>query len=286
MQLRKQLRKPIPKRIELKVKLKNKRTCCVCHEYGKEILIHHIDGNPSNNHESNLAVLCLIHASEADASLRTGKLGAGKKLPSEEVRLHKKTWERKVKAETKLEKRNISIKDRKQLEILYKFEIFKRKNEILTFSSNQKSLILSNFAFIEQIQLDGILSDIKITQAILETYGDIALQSGGNENILVPLLDGIKNLFLYLTGTKHLKLSSHNRKYMLMSLSVIETVGMYATQVSDDFKSKVLIKLCRTIRDLADIGVLYNFNKFLEKVFRVLILMKKTAKSMNLIYEK
>lgn len=34
-------------------------TCCICHERGKEIQLHHIDEDPQNHVIKNLAVLCL-----------------------------------------------------------------------------------------------------------------------------------------------------------------------------------------------------------------------------------
>ena len=43
---------------------------------------------------ANLAVLCLVHASAADAGLKKGKLGSGKKLKPDEVREFKKIWEK------------------------------------------------------------------------------------------------------------------------------------------------------------------------------------------------
>jgi hypothetical protein len=62
-------------------------------------LVHHIDGNNSNNIESNLAVLCLVHASQADAGIKPGKLGSGKKLKPDDVTQYKRIWERKIELE-------------------------------------------------------------------------------------------------------------------------------------------------------------------------------------------
>jgi hypothetical protein len=40
-------------------------TCCVCRDQGKETVIHHIDGDPSNNERGNLAVLCMQDHNDA-----------------------------------------------------------------------------------------------------------------------------------------------------------------------------------------------------------------------------
>ena len=81
------MRPKFPPSLERRLLVNNSTVCFVCQGdgYGKGVSIHHIDGNNSNNIESNLAVLCLVHASMADAGLRKGKLGAGKKLKPDSV---------------------------------------------------------------------------------------------------------------------------------------------------------------------------------------------------------
>ena len=59
--------------------------------------LHHIDGDPSNNGEMNLAVLCLDCHSRV-----TGDEGLGRRYSQAEVRLYKTRWEetcRTVKAD-------------------------------------------------------------------------------------------------------------------------------------------------------------------------------------------
>jgi len=54
-------RVPIPENIRTKVLYASDSTCCVCAELGmgKNVQIHHIDGNRNNHTFDNLAVLCL-----------------------------------------------------------------------------------------------------------------------------------------------------------------------------------------------------------------------------------
>lgn len=86
----------VPPNKEVRILVRNKHTCCICRNSDREAIIHHIDGNPSNNKDENLAVLCLDHASKADAGLKKGKLGAGKKFTAEEIKRYKELWENKV----------------------------------------------------------------------------------------------------------------------------------------------------------------------------------------------
>ena len=48
----------IPSDVAAKILFLSDRTCCICRQHGKVIQIHHIDSDPSNNVEGNLAVLC------------------------------------------------------------------------------------------------------------------------------------------------------------------------------------------------------------------------------------
>ena len=68
------------------------RTCCVCNERGKTVQIHHIDDNPSNNGNENLAVLCLECHNDTQI-----KGGFGRKLNSELVIKYRNDWLLRVK---------------------------------------------------------------------------------------------------------------------------------------------------------------------------------------------
>lgn len=78
------------------VQFKANRTCCVCRIPNLHYQLHHIDEDPSNNVEENLAVLCLqCHANTQIASAFARKLNAA------QVRLYKADWESLVATERK-----------------------------------------------------------------------------------------------------------------------------------------------------------------------------------------
>jgi len=60
-------RPPIPEDTFIKILYESKRTCCVCRDPSKPLIIHHIDEwNISKSHdENNLVVLCLEHHDQA-----------------------------------------------------------------------------------------------------------------------------------------------------------------------------------------------------------------------------
>ncbi len=80
-------RQDIPDHVSTVVLAANNHTCCICHKR-KHVQLHHIDGDPSNNREMNLAVLCLDCHSRV-----TGDEGLGRRYSEAEVRLYKSRWE-------------------------------------------------------------------------------------------------------------------------------------------------------------------------------------------------
>lgn len=71
-------RKPVPDDTQKSVLLKSRRRCCLCFWLtGRdEVLkgqIAHLDGNPENNAEENLAFLCFDHHDEYDGTTSTAK---------------------------------------------------------------------------------------------------------------------------------------------------------------------------------------------------------------------
>lgn len=88
-------RTPIPKKIQESLKEKNLFVCCICKERGLGVNLHHIDGNPNNNTENNLAVLCVkehdrYHRPHAYDILNHLELGA------EKINKFKVEWEETV----------------------------------------------------------------------------------------------------------------------------------------------------------------------------------------------
>lgn len=80
-------RVPIPDDMATEVLFLADRTCCVCHQSGKQVQLHHIDEDPSHNEVDNLAVLCL----ECHAQTQfTG--GFGRKLNAGLVRRYRAHW--------------------------------------------------------------------------------------------------------------------------------------------------------------------------------------------------
>jgi len=84
---------PVPENVATLLMFRSDRTCCVCHERGEPIQIHHIDEDPSNNQSDNLAVLCFHCHDETQI-----KGGFGRKLDAAQVTYFRDDWHRRVEA--------------------------------------------------------------------------------------------------------------------------------------------------------------------------------------------
>lgn len=260
----------ILKKVKVKLLVKNKRTCCICRDFsaGRDINIHHIDGNPSNNNPQNLAVLCLTHASQADAGLKKGQVGSGKKLSPEEVTLFKQKWESKVQAEVQIEKHPIVKHKKEQMEILYKFEINKIKNEILSLPKNQKEQRTIKFEFLQQLVLEEFTSGLNLRKMIMDALGDMSARSVGDSYIAVPIIRTIQGLFLHLIGPEEVKIDKADRNLLIKALDNLEILGDFGAWLAHD--RKTLRETCQTIFELSEIAYLYDFELFIKSARKVL----------------
>ena len=81
------IRIPIPPDLAAETLFRSDRTCCVCRIANKQVQIHHINDDPSDNRSANLAVLCL----ECHAQTQMSG-GFGRKLNAEVVTLYRDHW--------------------------------------------------------------------------------------------------------------------------------------------------------------------------------------------------
>jgi hypothetical protein len=262
------MRQKLPHSLERLVLVNNRHCCCVCQGdgYGKEILIHHIDGNNSNNIESNLAVLCLVHASMADAGLRQGKLGAGKKLKPDSIKQYKAIWQRKIKLEAQRRRETIPLRAKNQLEILYKFEIHKSKNFILSIQDRDKR-IKETFDYFDQLVIEEFISGINIRAILLDAYSDLAVQTIDALTLPKRLSKSLWGLLLHLVGPDKVQITPKDKKIFSECLRIFETLGEFAGEF--DGGIPVLKAVCKEIYEFAQITSWYKLRPERKRVLSV-----------------
>ena len=272
------MRKAIPNSKEKKVLVMNKHCCCICQaeRMYKPVAIHHIDGNNSNNKLENLAVLCLDHHSMADAGLKKGKVGSGKKLTPTHVKEYKKLWEAKVNLTSKVEKRKFPLYQKKQLQILYQFEINKIKNEILVLGNSDKRLV-EKFDYLDKLYFEELTGEIKLRRFLLEAYHDLVVPGWIFEDRKKTklLAEAVPELFSHLGNPDWVPMDRFDKQLLIKALDVLETLASFAGEF-DPYISP-LKNACNAILELAEISSPYRPKGLKQKFMKVLNEVKKNC---------
>jgi hypothetical protein len=259
-------RPKIPHADEIKVLMKNKHQCCVCRELrsSREIQIHHIDGDPSNNGPGNLAVLCTVHHDMANIGLKKGTVGQAKKLTREAVRQYKGDWERRVEDETKVRTKTIPVSERKHLETLYKFEISRRKSEILALLP-QKKLREDNYRFLVQLSVEQTLSGLRLRPLLLRAFIEIAFLTHFRRDIALEALELVTLLFVRLKGPDEEKMRAEDKRMLADTVRYLGALGGFYVKSPRDSDARVLAEVCSVLYELAEVSSWYRFISFLER---------------------
>jgi len=85
------MRPSIKSEIADELLFRNDHTCCICRESRKQVQIHHLNGDTSDNTFKNLVILCL------DCHGRvTGTEGLGRRFTGGEIKKYKEEWESRI----------------------------------------------------------------------------------------------------------------------------------------------------------------------------------------------
>lgn len=120
----KKQRNEIPAQVAAEVLFRANRICCVCRTPGKGVQIHHIDDNPGNSEEGNLAVLCFD--CHRDTQVRGG---FDRKLNTLQVKLYKSDWLSRVEANRSAEQAPTQVRPSPKGQILRYEQVIERSEE-------------------------------------------------------------------------------------------------------------------------------------------------------------
>ncbi len=219
-------RKKIPKEIEAEILFRNNRTCCICRDSTKGVQIHHIDENPSNNEESNLAVVCVDHQDEIH------KLGGiTKGISPILVKKFKSSWELEVRKSRTRE--HTPLKSELGIEkTLFEFEIRKSAYEILALEDSDIKAITQRLNFLFNLYL---MEDY--TEQILEALRDIVVivaMSDKNKSCLIA--DNIIKYSSHLVGPENVKIRKEDPHNLETTIETIGTIGEFSASFNRSYK--------------------------------------------------
>jgi hypothetical protein len=147
---------PISPKIAAEVLFLNRHTCCICHDEYKDVEIHHIDGDNSNNLISNLAVVCSQHHSDVESDH-----GLGRSYSEEEIKKYKADWEEYCKTANKEDKRAFSKRPHNRFEKLpmNKIEFFTLLSSELLLLTREITYLNEMYAYLTREQKSKTFND-------------------------------------------------------------------------------------------------------------------------------
>jgi hypothetical protein len=259
------------KQVEIRVLLASRRTCCICHQSGKPVQLHHIDGDPSRTTRENLAVLCLDHHHEATAGLERGRVGLARKMTPDEVRAAKLEWEGIVARELSVPKKLIAWQRRRQLETLLQYDLIKWRAEIRATSS--PSEIRKIFKILQEYNIEEFITGVKLRRAILGALTDLALGEAGEMLRSRPILSVLKVFTWHLVGPSEVSLLAEDRHVLLESFKILEIIGGYAADLQDN--PSLLRETCVAILEHSETCFAYQFQIGIRRAHAILRSIRK-----------
>jgi len=249
-------------KVESKAMFDNNHTCCICRDKSKDVQIHHIDGNRSNNDPNNLAVLCLDHHSKA-----SGKRGFGRRYSELEVKEYKKNWEFLVRKERGLVLQPYKKMTRLDTKLM-RFEIRKNIYELASTKSEKRAEEILEFLEILYL-LEGD------TPYALEIFHNVVPFIANDEiGALIP--DYITHFFWHLPGPKYVKkVAKKDIKNLNKAIEILSWFGEMAVIFA--LNKKVVYSTFDAFITLTETTIPYKLPKLTKKIIKGIREIKQKA---------
>jgi len=264
-------RQKIPQDVEAEILFANDRTCCICRDSTKRIQIHHIDGNPDNIDEDNLAVVCTDHHDEIH---KAG--GITKGISTTLLKKYKRNWELSVRR--RRTQQHGPLKSSLGIEkTLFEFEIRKTAYEIVALKDNDMEGIHQRLDFLHTLYLlEGY------TEQILRDLDHIVVMPAlSDQNKASLIADKIHEFFYHLVGPDQVKIKKKDINNLELAIEIIGTIGRFSAEFN---KSRKVIKsVSSALGDLWNILVWYDLE---SHALKVLEQIDEISKACKIVYEE
>jgi len=206
-------------RIRIPVKVKDEilfladHTCSICTTPLKDVQIHHIDGDSSNNQLSNLIVACLdCH------SRMTGTRGLGRAYTVGEVRKYKRNWEARVRARRSAHR---AVSGQRQKQLVSQIDLI--VCEILTCERDvTRARRLLDLLY----ELNLWRGSHQLTTSIVEGLRHLALMTGlGSPRLSGSVAEALWKVCWHFAGPERV---SMNKKDLTLVLECVDALGTLA----------------------------------------------------------
>ena len=246
-------RKLISQTIIDEVLFRSDHTCCVCRVKGKDVQIHHIDSNQSNNSISNLAVTCLDCHSKV-----TGTRGLGRSYTQGEVRKYKRSWEQQVQDSRKIHKPIVKYKKEFITQIDFIIcDILARKPTDPRIKELLNTLI----------ELHIWRGTKEIDEKIVEGLSHLALMSGiSSPQIAGQVAEKLWEMCFHFVGLEYVPMEQKDEKFVLKCIDAIETLVEFNCEFGHG--KKATNEIAQHAEYFFEIGLWYSRKRIVNAVLR------------------
>lgn len=209
-------RAQVPRNIADELLFRNRHTCCICRSSGKHVQIHHIDGDPSNNTFSNLAVLCLDCHSKV-----TSEEGLGREYSVGELRKYKREWESiNTGGLMRPESLTKSVKNE-----LLKADISRLMIQVISLNSMDQRL-----EAIQQIENYSIYF-VGVREFVLNALHTVLLGSVWSEpDITAACAETLHHFFWGFPGPDRVPMDKETENHLRSAIGSLQWIAEYATE--------------------------------------------------------
>lgn len=207
-------RRQIPAALADDVLFLSDHTCCICRTKGKDVQLHHIDGNPSNNTPDNLATPCLDCHSKV-----TGGRGLGRTYGPGEVRRYRRSWAKQVSDTRQVHKPSIRYKKEliSQIDLIVCDVLARRRD-----SARIKELL--NLLWEIHLWRGGREVDDKIVEGL----SHLALMSGLSSPTLASMVaEKLWEMCFHFAGPKDVPMDDEGERFVLRSIDALSTLTSF-----------------------------------------------------------
>jgi hypothetical protein len=248
-------RRQIPRNIAVEVLFRAEHTCCICRTKGKDVQIHHIDGNHSNNAINNLAVVCLECHSRV-----TGKRGLGTSYKVKEVRKYKSSWEKQVFDSRRIHRPII----RYQREFIGQIDLIVCEILACSEKNNQRAQELLELLY-ELVLWRG---NYRIKQRVIDGLSHLALMSG----LMAPRLAAMVAEKLYqmcwhFMDPDEIPMKKRDLNIVLDCISALETLAVFNCEFGHGRKATE--KIAENGEYFFDIGLNYSRRSIANAIIKM-----------------
>jgi len=245
-------RKRIPANVEGEILFLADHTCSVCTTRYKDVQLHHIDGDPSNNDPANLIVVCLDCHSRV-----TGGHGLGKAYTVGEVRKYKRNWEARVRATRGAHK---SITGQRQKQLVSQIDLI--VCEILACEKNvgRASQLLDLL-----YELNLWRGSRQVTGSIVEGLRHLAVMTGlGSRRLSGRVAETLWKVCWHFVGPDRVSMDKNDLALVLECIDALGTLVEFNNMVGHGREAATTI--AEQLENFFGVGLWYSKRKIVNAV--------------------